>query len=447
MSLHNHDEDAAIKAICPTCHVHDHRPLKFPRGFLWGTGASAHQVEGNNTNNDWWAWEQEGGHIINNDVSNLATDQYHRFEEDFDLAKKYFQNTHRLSIEWSRIEPQPGRFNARAFDHYEQVLLALRKRHIKPMVTLHHFTNPQWFAARGGWERADAPALFARYVERVARRYGKLVDFWITINEPHVYASNGYITGEWPPQKKSYWRAWVVLRHLARAHVNAYRIIHRLAPRGHKPQVGFAHNYVAFANYGVRFFDYLYEWLINYVWNVWFFKKTPNTHDFIGLNYYFYHRVRQYTTPRNSADIITAAESDRDVTDTGWEIYPGGIFRALLELSHRNLPIYITENGLAAVNDDRRSRFIVAHLKEIYHAIKAGADVRGYYHWSLTDNFEWAKGFAPRFGLIAIDYANDRARIPRPSANVYARICKENAINHDLLRFLGHDVPTEPPVI
>ena len=163
MAFHNHNEDAAIKAICQTCHVHDHRPLTFPRGFLWGAASSAHQVEGNNTNSDWWAWEQGGGRVIGDDVSGLATDHYHRFEEDFDLAKKYCQNTHRLSIEWARIEPQPGRFSAREFDHYEQVLRALRKRRIKPMVTLHHFTNPQWFAARGGWERADAATLFARY--------------------------------------------------------------------------------------------------------------------------------------------------------------------------------------------------------------------------------------------------------------------------------------------
>ena len=429
-----------LKAICATCHTHRHAPLKFPKGFLWGAATSAHQVEGRNNNNDWWAWEQEGGHIKNKDTSGKATDHYNRYQEDFDLAKNFKHNTHRFSLEWSRIEPKPGVFNKAALDHYEDVLKALKKRKLEPMVTLHHFTNPLWFSKKGGWQKHSSVHHFNAYVEKVVKRYKKYVTLWCTINEPFVYASNSYTKGNWPPQKKSFWATPRVLSHMADAHKMAYKTIHRAYPKNIKPQVGFAHNHISFTHYGNGITDYLYEWLLNNIWNGWFYRKTKGTHDFIGLNYYFYHRIKK------GRGAYAASDADRDVTDMGWEIYPGGIFRALIELSTHNLPIYITENGLASVNDHRRSRFIVAHLKEVYHAIKAGVDVRGYYHWSLTDNFEWDKGFAPRFGLVHIDYDDDFERTPRNSANVYARICKENAINHDLMRFVGHDAEDEPPV-
>jgi len=434
------NEQKKLQAICLTCKTHLHAPLTFPKGFLWGAASSAHQVEGGNTHNDWWTWEQDGGHIKNDEVSGNATDHYHRFCEDFDLAKQLGQRIHRLSVEWSRIEPEPGKFNRKAIAHYHDVFDALKKRKFVIMLTLHHFTNPTWFMKEGGWESRRAARYFVRFVEKMVKEYGKKIDFWITINEPNVYASNSYFRGVWPPQKHSLFAYLKVLRNLAWAHRRAYAAIHR---RQKHARVGIAQNVFSIESYQWwKFGNFIKMKLLNYYWNHHFFGMSRDAHDFIGINYYFHARIRK--SGLFSIKTIDAREEHREGSDMGWEVYPIGIFQAIMNMKQYNLPLYITENGIAAVNDDRRSRFIVSHIKEIYHTIHANADVRGYCYWSLTDNFEWDKGFAPRFGLIEIDYEHDRARNPRPSARVYARICLENGINHDLLRFMGHGAAPEP---
>jgi len=426
-------------AIHDSHHGHAHAPLKFPKGFLWGTATSAHQVEGGNDYNDWWAWEEGAGHVKNDDMSGKAADHYNRFREDFGIAKKMGSRLHRLSIEWSRIEKEPGKFDRAALKHYHEVFDALRKKNIKIMLTLHHFTNPLWFTERGGWMSRRAPHYFARFVKKMAREYGKKIDFWITINEPNVYAANGFLRGVWPPQKKSIFAYLRVIHNLARAHRRAYRIIHASQKNA---QVGIAHNVFSIESYQWwKLSSFLKMKLLNHVWNHHFFSLSRGTHDFIGINYYFHTRIRK--SGLFSIKTIDAREEHREGSDLGWEIYPLGIFQAIMNMRQYNLPLYITENGVAAENDDRRCRFLVAHIKEVYHAIQAKADVRGYCYWSLIDNFEWDKGFTPRFGLVEIDYSHDYARRPRPSAHVYARICKENGIHHDLLRFMGHGASTK----
>ncbi|KKS69436.1 hypothetical protein A3A14_01570 [Candidatus Daviesbacteria bacterium RIFCSPLOWO2_01_FULL_43_38] len=411
---------------------HDHETLKFPEGFLWGAATSAHQVEGNNTNSDWWEWEQRVQ--PEEKRSREACDQYNRYEEDFDLVKKLGHNAHRLSIEWSRIEPEEGVFNQEAINHYKAELKALKDRGITVMLTLHHFTNPLWFAKKGGWESFRAPYYFQRFVKKIVPELKDYVDLWITINEPGVLMWGSYLSGKWPPQKKSNLASIKVLWHLMKAHKKAYKTIHKLIPNA---KVGIAQNVQSFTAFhkhslieqlGVIFSDFM----TNHI----FFTFTKGRHDFLGMNYYFHNRLK-----RNKGimpKIVDVSAYSKEVSDMGWEVFPEGIFNVLTDFAD-GLPIYITECGIATSNDDRRIRFLMQYLQEVYRAIQAGVKVKGFFYWSLLDNFEWADGFDPRFGLVEMDYTTQK-RTPRPSALVYADIIKNNGIRHHLMKFLGHRV-------
>lgn len=416
---------------------HWHPTLDFPKEFLWGTSISSHQVEGDNVHNDWWDWEKIPGHIADGSISGKATDHWHRFREDFRMAHDMGMNSQRTSIEWSRVESAPGEWDAAAIAVYREMFQDLRDRGMVVMVTLTHYTLPRWVAEQGGWEKHKTIALFERFVRFMVKELGESVDLWITINEPMVYAVQGYMYGVWTPGVKSIWRTLRVLFNLASAHKRAYRAIHELSP---VTRVGIAQNVISFDAYRKHHSaDRLFVGLADWLWNHSFFWLTGNrTHDFIGVNYYFHYRVT--FVPRDFSHFFFGVRNEnREVSDVGWELYAPGIFDVIQDMAVYKKPIYITENGLAAVNDDKRVRFLVSHLKEVYHAIRSGVDVRGYFHWALTDNFEWEKGFAPRFGLIEIDY-DTLERRPRRSAAVYGEIAKANAISHDLLRFLGHQV-------
>ena len=281
--------------------------LSFPEGFLFGCATAAHQVEGGNHANDWWAWEQLPGHIKNGDRSDPACEQFQRFASDFDLLRSLHQNAHRLSLEWSRIEPAPGEFSATALAHYRDVLHALRDRGMEPMVTLHHFTNPTWIADAGGWESPQTPEYFARFAERVTNELAGLARLWITINEPTVVAYQGYIRGEWPPGKHDFGAALRVVVQLIRGHWLAYERIKRRHP---ELQVGLAHHLRIFDP--ARWFapqDRIVATAFNRVFNLTMLRSLrkgrlvfpltrhgltqngrpsgpPQSQDFIGLNYY-----------------------------------------------------------------------------------------------------------------------------------------------------------------
>lgn len=381
--------------------------LKFPKNFLWGTATSAYQVEGGIKNCDWTKWKNAG----------RACDHYHRYEEDFDLAKNILHNNaHRFSIEWSRIEPEKGKWDLKEIEHYKKVLLALNKRHLKPFVTLHHFTNPLWLVDEGGWENKKVIGYFARYAEFVVKNLGQYVDFWITINEPLVYISEGYLICKWPPGKKKVFKTFKVLFNMIKAHRAAHKIIQRVDPGA---KISIATNNIFFEPYKEKsFLDRFSVSLSSYFWNRYFLNKVKNHLDFIGLNYYFHNRIKFPFRIKNG---------DNVTSDIGWEIYPKGIYYVLKELQKYKKPIYITENGIADVKDKYCSKFIIDHLKWLHKAIQEGVDVRGYFHWSLIDNFEWAEGFEPRFGLIEIDY-NNFQRKPRSSAKLYGKICQNNGI-------------------
>lgn len=390
--------------------------LTFPKGFLWGSATAAHQVEGNNTQNDWHVWEMQG-RIKDGQRSGLACDHYRRFHGDIDLLAAMHHNAHRFSIEWSRIEPCPGEIVTAEIEHYRQVLTHLKQRGIKSFLTLHHFTSPLWF----DWEAPGAAERFAGFAALLAHEYGPLVDFWIPINEPYVLAKHGYLKGDFPPGRHGMPHFFRALDAMIAGHNLARAAIQRELPEA---QVGTAKDTGYFLAASDSPADELARILNQYMKNFYFLDRT--TSDFIGINYYSPKQIRFCPSPESFFG--EKVPLGLPTTDMGWEIMPEGLTRLLIEMGRRyRRPVFVTENGLADADDSRRLGFIRDHLKAVHRAIRCGADICGYLHWSLMDNFEWGYGYGPRFGLIAMDYAT-QTRTIRPSGQWYAEVCRENAL-------------------
>jgi beta-glucosidase len=439
--------------------------LVFPTGFLWGTATASHQVEGGNANNDWWDWEQQSGRIRDGSRSGLACDHYHLYQEDFRLLADLGQNAHRLSIEWSRIEPTRGAFDLDEIRHYRHVLESLRSLGIEPIVTLHHFTNPRWLAERGGWETPDVVDRFERYVRKVVQATGDLVRYWVTINEPVVYATMGYLAGAWPPGKRSVSLLVNVLQNMVAGHARAARVIRETSSRS-DVKVGVAHHLRVFDPYrrlvpGDHFVARLGEVFFNRVVFDSILQGTyrfpvgrgpvldgQDSVDFIGLNYY--SREMATLDFRRPSSLFGSffAHPRNPKTAAGWEIYPEGVYRILKFLGTFGKPILITENGVADDNDELRPGFLLSHLAEIHRAMAEGVTVEGYLHWSALDNFEWSEGRRLRFGLVHVDYETLR-RTVKPSGELYASICEAGQISASALNALpnwGFPNPlTTPP--
>lgn len=420
----------------------------FPPDLKWGVATASHQVEGNNENNQWWAWEQQEGHIKQGHRSGEACDWWENAEADFDRAAEMGLNAMRLSIEWSRVEPEPGRFDSDALDRYREMLQGLLDRGMDPMVTLHHFSNPLWLERQGGWENMGAIAYFNRYVERVVKALGEKVTLWCTINEPNVYTVMGYLRGVFPPGKQDFKATRVVFRNLLKAHGAAYRTIHRLRPDA---RVGLAHNLRIFdpanpnapldrliAGIQDRGFN---RSVINAVWRgFWTFPlgfgpawKLRRTLDWIGLNYYTRDLITFDSGARDELFGRAVHADDAEMLDGGYgELYPEGLYRALKRLARLDIPIYITENGIPDSDDDQRPRALLLHLHQIWRALQGNLPIRGYYHWTLVDNFEWAEGWTLRFGLIEMDPETSK-RKRRPSADLYGSIARGNAITPEMI--------------
>ena len=407
----------------------------FPPGFLWGTATAAHQVEGGNDNNDWWAFEQEPGRIADGDTSAVAVDHYNRYREDFAILRKLHNNAHRLSVEWSRIEPRQGEFDARQVRHYRDVLGELREQGMAPMVTLHHFSNPLWFTARGGWAAPGAPEGFLPFVRMVVDELGDLVSSWCTINEPNIYATQGWIFGAFPPGRRNDVAGlWRVLGNLRLAHEAAYRIIKERWPDA---PAGLAQNKFwllparpgnpldrAAVQTGRRMLDF---------WPVGggrMQRTVEATSDYIGLNHYAGRLVRFDPLRPGAQFARQSLPEGYPVTDFGDPVKPDWLRDALLELKPLGKPVQVTENGIATSDDEFRQRFLLEMLEQVSIAIAEGVDVRGYFHWTSLDNFEWAHGYRMKFGLIAVD-RRTLERDPKPSANLFARIAKTNSLPAD----------------
>jgi len=409
--------------------------LSFPAGFHWGTATASYQVEGGISNN-WSAAGLDAG---------AAMQHFERYEADFGLAAEMGNSLYRLSLEWARIEPRPGEFDEAAIAHYREMLKSLQRKGIQPMVTLFHFTLPVWFEEAGGWTQPENIVHYTRYVERMARELGEHTYYWNTINEPLVYAFKSFDEGTWPPFKKDRNLSLRVVKHLILAHAEAYRIVHAQDPLA---SVGFAKNITLLQpNWPLNPLDQAMTSLQSYLFNEAFWEaietgqlsfqvpglepivipynaNLKGSMDFIGVNYYTRY-------------LITATGAQRTlpgvpVTELNWEIYPQGLLH-VLRLANRHaqrlqIPIIITENGLADEHDGQRPTFLVQHLYAVWQAIQEGIPVRGYLHWSLLDNFEWADGFEAKFGLL------DAQRQWRPSARLYQQISRDNGFSRALLQ-------------
>jgi len=419
----------------------------FPSGFLWGSATSAHQVEGNNLHSDWWVWEQAGRV---KERSGLACDHYRRFAQDFDLAVSLGHTAHRFSIEWSRIEPSEGQWDDAALAHYVEVVRALRARRLEPIVTLHHFTTPQWLVAKGGWANPQAVTAFAHYVERVAKALQGQVRYWVTINEPLIYVRMHYVQGLGPPGVRDFRQALRVIEHLIRAHAAAYPILHEASQDAH---VSVAHHFPAFwpcrpwwpmDRWAASLTDRLFNTsflgaLTDGRWSVpgvatWNIPEARKTLDYLGVNFYGRQFLRWSFSlkgwPGDSCDLGHHPREVPERTSMGWDVHPPSFFQVLMRLSRMGLPILVTENGTSMADDARRWSFIFRHLQAMARAMQAGAPVLGYCCWSLLDNFEWADGFGPHFGIVEVDYATQERRV-RESARRYAEICRSNRIALD----------------
>ena len=424
-----------------------------PPGFLLGCASAAHQVEGGN-HNDWTRFEAEDGRIKGGDVSGIACDHWNRFASDLADLAALGQNAHRFSVEWSRIEPEPGRIDTDALDHYVEVAARCAELGMEPLVTLHHFTLPVWLADRGGVLAPDAAERFAAFATVCARALAPRVRWWTTVNEPCILATLGYLFGDWPPAHRSLRGAFAALRALVGMHAAAAAALRAEARRQETAAlVSVAHHYRGMLPERPRnILDRAAAAVPDWVLNRWFLhacrdgrlrppvgrgQRVPGAArslDWLGVNYYTDDLVR--FDARRPGRLFVDQHPDPSLPRStyGWTIDAAGLRRALLRLwEEYRLPILVTENGVADRDDELRPRYLVDHLAAVAGAAAAGADVRGYLHWTALDNFEWAEGYGQRFGLFAVDRETMERR-PKPSAGVFARICRAGAIPADLLR-------------
>lgn len=387
------------------------KDIKFPEGFFWGSATSSYQVEGGINDNDWAQAAKEG--LVPD--TGRACDHFNRYKEDFDIAKSLGQNAHRFSLEWARIEPEEGKFDESAIKHYRNVITELKSHNIEPFVTLWHFTLPHWFDKKGGFTNSNAPEIFSRYCAYAVKKLGKDVKFWITINEPIIYAKNGYVKGNWPPFRHNLVAAIGVINHLVESHNLVYQEMKRI---NREFQIGIAKNNMDFDSAKFSVLGRAIQSVGNFFWNHYLLRRISKHQDFIGLNFYF-HKYFGYKFYEQKSDL-------------GWPVYPPAIYHVLKELKKYRKPIYVTENGIADSADKKRGRYIKEYLEWVHRAMEDGIDVRGYFYWSLLDNFEWAHGFGPRFGLVEINYQTLGRRI-RPSAYFYRDVCLENGITSGII--------------
>ncbi len=418
----------------------------FPKGFLWGTATASHQVEGGNTNNNWFQWEQEG-HTAHK--SGLAGDWWSgRWQEDFDRAAQAGQNTHRFSVEWSRIQPAPDRWDEDALDHYRSMLRGLHERNITPMVTLHHFTDPLWLTDLHGWETDAVVPLFEKFTCKVVETLREYCNLWCTINEPNAYALLGYVRGLFPPGKFDLKLSIKVHANLARAHAAAYRTIHRIQPEA---RVGYALNFrpqqpahrwspldrlvrnIQFEGINLAFPSAVSSGVMRTPFGRVALPEVRGTQDYFGLNYYTTNTVAFDLRNRSSLFASSIYPPGTDVADGGMNAnIPEGFFNAIkwAVRTYPNLPILVTENGIEDATDRLRPRYLAQHVHAMWQAVNFNWPIRAYYHWTLVDNFEWERGWTQRFGLWALD-TETQQRTKRPSADLYAAICKANGLTSE----------------
>jgi beta-glucosidase len=385
----------------------------FPDGFLWGAASAAHQIEGGNVNNDWWEFEHAPGTPCR-ESSGDACDSWHRWSDDLELLAALGFGAYRFSIEWSRIEPEEGEWSVAALDHYRRQCGAARELGLVPLVTFHHFTTPRWLARRGGWEAADAPERFARFCRRAVDHLGDLIGWGCTINEPNIVAYMGYLVGVFPPGVHDAGRRRAVNEAFCRGHRLAVEALR--SGRGDFP-VGLT---LAMTDYqAVEGGEARRDRIRRSMEDV--FLEATAGDDFLG--------VQCYTRMRVGPDGGLPAEAGVALTQMGYEYWPdalGATIRRASEVTD-GMPIVVTENGIGTESDSDRIAFVTDALAGVRRCLDDGIDVRGYVYWSLLDNFEWTLGFAPTFGLVAVDRQTLERR-PKPSAAWLGAVARGNGV-------------------
>lgn len=413
--------------------------FRLPGGLRLGVASAATQIEGSSSENSWYEWYQKGRIKDGSDPS-VADMHYELYEQDASIMHGMGIKDYRLGIEWARLEPQRGVFDESEFAHYRKEIELLRELGIKPLLTIHHFTNPLWFERMGSFENKECVQIFLNFVKKVVGELGDLVSEYITINEPNVYAVFGYFFGEWPPGRKSLKATFRVLNNMCECHVKAYELIHRLREEmGYDDtMVSYAHHMRVFAPKNPKnllhrvctpLLHRLFQSSVSKAYltgkGCFPLKRVKGVHkgcccDFHAINYYSRAAVTGF-----SEDYMDGVA----VNDLGWEIYPQGIIEVSEELFKlAQLHIYITENGTCDNTDAFRSRYIYEHVKAIS---ESELPFRRYYHWCFTDNFEWIEGFSARFGLVHVDYSTQQRTVKR-SGEFYKKMIEQNGVNKEL---------------
>lgn len=442
----------------------------FPEDFLFGVATAAYQIEG--------AWNEDGkgesiwdrfahtpGTILDGTTGDVACDHYHRFEEDVALMKELGVDAYRFSVSWPRVFPEgKGRVNEKGLGFYLKLVDALRQAGIRPVVTLYHWDLPQALQDEGGWENPETCEAFAEYARVIFQALKGKVSLWITHNEPWVVAFPGHYEGRVAPGKRDFQAALCVSRNLLLAHGMAVQVFREEHPGG---QIGIALNLspshpasesAEDVEAARRYDGYLNRWFLDPVFKgqfpedmlAWYRKKgfaipqfspeegklVAGSLDFLGINYYSRHVIRQ--RPESIVEIEAIRLPNREYTDMGWEVYPEGIYEIVQQVHRMYAPqaLYITENGYpfpdvpshdGSISDDKRIAYLRAHLTMLSQAIEEGCPLRGYFVWSLMDNFEWLFGFTKRFGLVYVDYKTQK-RIPKKSFFWYQHLVKTRTL-------------------
>ncbi len=399
---------------------------KFPKDFLWGVAYASHQVEGNSKGNDWWNWEQQGK---TSESSGWACDSWNRYPLDNELAQDLGCNAFRISLEWFRIEPKKGEFSELGIEHYRKLLQDMKKRGLKRVVTLWHWTSPMWFAEDGGWSGENAVEHFTSYCQKIMEELGDEIDLFITINEPRIVLNKGYLLGTFPPGKKNPKAFLSARKNMVKAHRDCYDVCKKIQS---KIPVGITQfcNIFEYVNPKSPLWNFTKKMQEKYNW--YFQNKIGKKQDFIGVNYYFGMEVSLFPPFTKMKNI------EKELTDMGWGVYPNGLFELLVSAWKRfKKPVYIFENGISDGNDEKRTEYIKVHTEAVRDAISQGVDVRGYFYWSLLDNFEWLLGYSKKFGLCEID-KDTMERIPRKSYFEYrkmiAKYKNESGVREDNIK-------------
>ncbi len=419
-----------------------HEVPSFPNDFLWGAATSAHQVEGESYNNDWWQWEQRLGNVQGDASSQLAAGHKARYRADFDLARRLGHNAHLMSLEWSRIQPTENEYDQTALAHYREVLSALKARNMTPVCVLHHVALPVWFAERHGWADGAAAQIFAAYAAHVASELGDLCKWWIPILEPVHTLSMGFLHRRWPPASRNIYRAWAALKNMMRGHAAAYAALHEV----HSDAMAGP----ALRMRRVSPLDSDSPWDLRvarceeYRSNRMFLEavvrgRAPlgpkpmqalkGSADFIGVSFYGKETVR--VAPLAPRCLFAAFKPEAKKTYVSFPAYERNIqaFEHVLRVaSSYDLPLLVTGNGLATERDVERADYIQQHILALGACMDSGLDIRGYFHRSLLDSFEWEQGYQQRFGLVHVD-RETMARTPNPSAYIYKEICETGRID------------------